>query len=528
MTPPATAAGTFTATYNADGQITEQILPNGLAQQITYDVAGTAVGLKYQKVSGCSPSCSTWLEFNREFLSTGQVGRETGTLGTKEYTYDKIGRLTLAKETPAGGGCTTRSYAFEGTAGKNSNRTSRTTRGPKEGEGGACDTTSAGTKTPYNYDTADRLIKEGVTYDDLGRIKSLPSIYSGGGTLTTTYYINDLTRSQTQDGITNTYNLDSALRQRERVRSGGSEAGTAIYHYAGGSDSPSWTQEGASWTRSIGALGGSLGALQKSSGEVTLQSEAKGLLDTQRFDEFGNPLQAELLTGGKAEYGWLGAQGRRTQLASGVIQMGRRSYVPALGRFLTRDPVPGGSANAYDYANQDPVNNFDLTGEKCTKGQAAEYPLLCGRCQHGEKLCHKIKRNFQKARERLRKNRLHITFHAGTTTRTSMLDDLGNSLGGGVVHAFKTAAEVLHDTGCAIAGASTAYGSACAKRANENIRKAIGTTSDLGSGCIQAIIPAFDETAATKGLSKAMAKAVAKANTFFLIASCAYGAGGGP
>ncbi|MGH7484263.1 MAG: RHS repeat-associated core domain-containing protein [bacterium] len=45
-----------------------------------------------------------------------------------------------------------------------------------------------------------------------------------------------------------------------------------------------------------------------------------------------------------------------------MIQMGARSYVPALGRFLTPDPIPGGSANAYDYANQDPVNQFDLTG----------------------------------------------------------------------------------------------------------------------------------------------------------------------
>jgi hypothetical protein len=44
--------------------------------------------------------------------------------------------------------------------------------------------------------------------------------------------------------------------------------------------------------------------------------------------------------------------------------MGVRSYIPALGRFISPDPVPGGSANAYDYANQDPVNNFDLTGER--------------------------------------------------------------------------------------------------------------------------------------------------------------------
>jgi len=61
----------------------------------------------------------------------------------------------------------------------------------------------------------------------------------------------------------------------------------------------------------------------------------------------------------------LGSKLRRTELPSGVIQMGVRSYVPALGRFLTRDPAFGGSANAYEYASGDPVNNFDLTGEKC-------------------------------------------------------------------------------------------------------------------------------------------------------------------
>jgi RHS repeat-associated protein len=53
----------------------------------------------------------------------------------------------------------------------------------------------------------------------------------------------------------------------------------------------------------------------------------------------------------------------RTELPSGVIQMGARSYIPQLGRFLTLDPVPGGSANAYDYVDQDPVNGFDLGGE---------------------------------------------------------------------------------------------------------------------------------------------------------------------
>ena len=48
--------------------------------------------------------------------------------------------------------------------------------------------------------------------------------------------------------------------------------------------------------------------------------------------------------------------------------MGARLYDPTLGRFLSKDPVSGGSANNYEYCFGDPVNCFDLTGTLSLRG----------------------------------------------------------------------------------------------------------------------------------------------------------------
>ncbi|MEU2738132.1 RHS repeat-associated core domain-containing protein [Streptomyces sp. NPDC007095] len=369
-------AGAFSATYDADGNVSTESLPGSITLKIATDETGQATSRVYTDANG-NVLLSDQAGFSGTGLEVSRAQSTTGGLGVNNtYAYDAAERLsdvsqtvlTTSATTGATSTCTTRHYAFD----KDSNRTGLTTA---VGAAKAACPTSGGTTVSHSYDSADRLVDSGYTYDALGRTTAEPS-----GT-TTAYYANDLAYQQTSGTSRVTWQLDPLGRSRSyksETNTSGSWTQTAARtnHYDGSSDSPSWTSESTSaYTRNVNDIAGDLSAIYSSAkGDILLEltnlhgdvnmvlpiNDSAIPVLVMAADEYGNPLAGT----STSRYDWLGGKQRSSETPTGDLLMGARLYNPSLGRFLQTDPVFQGSATAYDYANQNPVTGYDLTGTR--------------------------------------------------------------------------------------------------------------------------------------------------------------------
>ena len=98
------------------------------------------------------------------------------------------------------------------------------------------------------------------------------------------------------------------------------------------------------------------------------------------YDPYGQTLTSTPNTSpGDFDNNWLGQHQRPTEHQPELkptIEMGARPYRPDLGRFLRLDPIDGGATfSDYGYVS-DPINQFDLSGKRCT-GREGSSPS-CG------------------------------------------------------------------------------------------------------------------------------------------------------
>lgn len=401
--------GIETITYNLDGTTGPTVLDGQTLATPHYDSAGRLDWVEYANGVRSEPavrdnlgrenavvwkrtSDNTVLASNTvtrrlggEIIDETVDGHDANPTGPN-YVYDTSGRLTDAYTTARGTGGTLSTvrtrYGFatadascpSGTranAGSNTNRTSRTV-----GEGGGA------AVYQYCYDDADRLVSATETgvgtiaYDNHGNTTSIWGE-------TRSYDASDR-HSGTAKGSTEvTYSRDPAGRVITRSATG---EPTQRYGFTGETDSPDLILDGSGnvTQKIIGLPGGGLltrgggnstWSLPNVHGDIVVTTDDTATLQGQAktYDAFGVTTGTALPDNaeGAFDYGWLGEHQRPTEHAddlAATIEMGARQYDPLLGRFLEVDPVEGGSANDYDYANADPRNQYDLDGTWCGWG----------------------------------------------------------------------------------------------------------------------------------------------------------------
>jgi len=156
-----TAPGTYEFTRDPVGRVLTRKYPNGVLSAYAYDAAGQLLSLAHTKADG-----PLLARFAYEYDANGNRKSMTDAAGRHVYGYDKLDRLVHA-EAPHG---LTQSYAYDAVGNRASltrvlkNRTTPLPTGQPD---------SFTQSVSYAYDAANRLLSAGATsylFDEIGRL----------------------------------------------------------------------------------------------------------------------------------------------------------------------------------------------------------------------------------------------------------------------------------------------------------------------------------------------------------------------
>ena len=364
--------------YYPSGRVWKRHINNPTSKRTTYSYQGDTLASIWHE--GQVESIDT---FTYQRDAVGRVTRETDAGGrVHEYQYDVLGQLIRETHPDLGSGI---DYAYD----SHGNRTSVTRNGVTEWYGvNAADqllwTNTAGNFEPtlgqsapfnlFGYDSAGNMVtrtrKTSATLPE----RSLNFAWTADGRLAS---VSEGTWSR----FTATYAADGERVSKTDI------TGTTTYNWG------LLDENGAEWhmhSPGIGYRGWDaafrythedhLGSTRyistnQPSGFPELHEDIKAAL---RYDAYGNVTQAAgdeidgsataIIPPARRQYaGAWGYEREPPANGLGLDYLYQRYYDPAIGRFISRDPIGwAGGLNLYGYVDNDPVNFTDPTGRRKT------------------------------------------------------------------------------------------------------------------------------------------------------------------
>jgi len=91
-----------------------------------------------------------------------------------------------------------------------------------------------------------------------------------------------------------------------------------------------------------------------------LSNAAGGVVSEAAYTAWGSTYSSGVIA---SPFAWKGQSGQYTDSETGLVYCNARYYAPALGRFVSRDPISfAGGINVYGFCGGDPINYADPSG----------------------------------------------------------------------------------------------------------------------------------------------------------------------